>query len=88
MAPLYNSGCKDIHVSSYRVSRPEVFCKKVLQKISRHLSLFFNKFAGLRLIKERFWHMYFLVNFAKFLRPPIYFEQLRWLFLVVSNQPT
>ena len=39
----------------------------------KHLrqSLFFNKVAGLRpatLLKERLWHRYFSVNFAKFLR--------------------
>ena len=34
-------------------------------------SLYFNKVAGLRpptLLKKRFWHRYFPVNFAKFLR--------------------
>ena len=36
-------------------------------------SLFFNKVTGLRhatLLKNRFWHRCFLMNFAKFLRTP------------------
>ena len=36
-------------------------------------SLFFNKVAGLRLatlLKKRFWHWCFPVNFVKFLRTP------------------
>ena len=55
----------------------EVFCwKGVLRNFEKftgkHLcySLFFNKVAGLRvatLLKKRFWHRYFSVNFAKFL---------------------
>ena len=41
----------------------------------KHLcqSLYFNKVAGLRpatLLKNRLWHRYFPVNFAKFLRTP------------------
>ena len=62
---------------SSRSSRPEVFYKKVVlrnfSKLTRkHLcqSPFFNKVAGLKpetLLKERFWHRCFPVNFAKFL---------------------
>ena len=55
-------------------------------------SLFFNKVAGLRpvtLLKNRLWHWYFPVNFAKFLRTPFLNEPLRWLLLqrVLSNWP-
>ena len=51
--------------------------KGVLRNLARftgkHLchSLFLNKVGGLRpatLLKKRLWHMFFLVNFAKFLR--------------------
>ena len=40
-------------------------------------SLFFNKVAGLRpatLLKKRHWHRCFPVNFAKFLRTPLFTE--------------
>ena len=62
----------------YRSNRPEVFCKKgVLRNFAtftgKHLcqSLYFNKVAGLKpatLLKKRFWHRCFSVNFVKFLR--------------------
>ena len=61
-------------------SRPEVFCKKgVLRNFTKftgkHLcqGLFFTEFAGFRpaiLLKKRFWHMCFPVNFVTFLRSP------------------
>ena len=58
-----------------------MFCKKgVLRKfakfIGKHLcqSLFFNKVAGLR-----------PVNFAKFLRTPLYIEHLWWLLLRIDG---
>ena len=41
--------------------------------------LFFNKVAGLRpatLLKKRFWHRCFPVNFVKFLRTPFFTEHL------------
>ena len=70
----------------FRKSHAEVFCKKsVLRNLARftgkHLRqiLFFNKVAGLRpvtLLKKKFWHSYFPVNFAKFLRTPFIIEQL------------
>ena len=69
-------------VWSIRSSRPELFYKKgVLRNFARftgkHLcwSLFFNKVAGLKpptLLKKRLWHRCFPVNFAKFLRTPLY----------------
>ena len=54
-----------------------VLYKKVFLEISQNLQenicaiVFFNKVASLRpatLLKKRLWHMYFPVNFAKFLR--------------------
>ena len=69
-----------------RSSRPEVFCKKgVLRNftkfIGKHLcqSLLFNRVAGLsptNLLKKRFWHRCFPVNFVKFLRTPFLIEHL------------
>ena len=74
-----------------RSSRPEVFCKKGVLKnfakfTGKHLcqNLFFNKVAGLRpatLLKNRLWHRYFPVNFAKSLRKSFFIEQLWWLLL-------
>ena len=61
-----------------RSSRPKVFCiKRVFTSFEKftgkHLyqSLFFNEVADLRpvtLLKKRFWHRCFPVNFAKSLR--------------------
>ena len=63
----------------------EAFCKKgVLGNFTKftgkHLcqSLFFKKET---LSKERLWHRYFHVNFAKFVRIPLLAEHLRWLLL-------
>ena len=77
---------------SHISSRPEVFCKKgVLRNIAKftgkHLyqSLFFNKVTGMRiatLLKKRIWHRCFPVNFAKFLRTPIFKEHIWWLLLL------
>ena len=78
-------------MSSFRSSRPEVFCKKgVLRNFAKstgkHLcqSLFFNKVAGLRpetLLKKRLWHRCFPVNFAEFLRTPFIIKHVWWLLL-------
>ena len=63
----------------------EAFCKKgVLGNFTKftgkHLcqSLFFKKET---LSKERLWHRYFHVNFAKFVRIHLIVEHLRWLLL-------
>ena len=71
-------------VENIRSSRPEVFCKKgVLRNFAKfagkHLcqSLFLNKVAGIRpatILKKRFRHRYFPVNFVKFLRTPFFTE--------------
>ena len=90
------------HVTNYRSSRPEVFCRKGLLRnfatfTGKHLcqSLFFNKVAGLRpatLSKKRLWHRCFPVNVAKFLRTPFFTEHLRWLplelhFVILLDSP-
>ena len=74
-----------------RSSRPEVFCKKsFLRNFAKFTgkqlsqSFFFNKFAGLRsatLLKKKFWHRCFPVNFAKFIRTPFFKKHLWWLLL-------
>ena len=68
-----------------------VFCKKdVLRNFAeftgKHLclGLFFNKVASVRpttLLKKRFWHRCFPVNFAKFLRTPFWQDTSGWLLL-------
>ena len=58
----------------FRSSRPEeIYEIGILKNFAKiHLSLFFNKVAGLNLLatllKKRLWQKYFPVNFAKFLR--------------------
>ena len=50
--------------------------------------LFLNKVAGLRpaiLIKKRLWHRCFPVNFAKFLRTPLFTEHLWWQLLDICS---
>ena len=74
-----------------RSSRLKVFCRKgVLRNFAKFTgkqlcqSLFFSKVVGLRpatLLRKRFWHRSFPVNFAKFLRTPFFKEHLRWLLL-------
>ena len=91
LSNIYNGG-KRLH-DVWRSSRPEVFYKNsVLKKLAKltgkHLcqGLFFNKVAGLRpvtLLKKRFWHRCFPVNFAKFLRTPSPTEHLRWLLISI-----
>ena len=51
-------------------------------------SLFFNKVAGApaALLKKRFWHRCFPVNFAKFLRTPFFIEHLWWLLFQVGKK--
>ena len=75
------------NISTIRSSRPGVFCKKgalwnsakFTEKQMCH-NLFFNKVAGLR-PEKRLWHRWCPVNFAKFLRTPLFTERLRWLLL-------
>ena len=86
-----------VRCSLDRSSRLEVFCKRGVLKsfakfTGKHLCqslLFLNKVAGLRtaiLLKERLWHRYFPVNFAKFLRTSFLTEHLRWLLLSRGRQ--
>ena len=65
--------------SLVRSSHPEVFCRRgVLRNFAKftgkHLSqsLFFNKVGK----RERLWHRYFHVSFAKFLRTAFLIEHL------------
>ena len=53
-------------------------------------SLFFNKVTGLKpitLLKKGLCYRHFPMNFAKFLRIPIFTEHLRWLLLIVKLNP-
>ena len=71
-----------------------MFCKKgVLRNFAKftgkplHQSLYFNKNAGLRLailLKKELWHRCFPVNFATFLRTPIFKEHFWWLLLSIN----
>ena len=56
-----------------RSSRREVFCKK---GVLRNLAKF-----TVSLLKKRLWYRCFPVNFATFLRTPLFTEHLRWLLL-------
>ena len=47
--------------------------------------------SGLRsatLLKKKLWHRYFLVNFAQFLKTPVFIEHLWWLLLDKIHQVT
>ena len=80
--------------TSFRSSRPEVFCKKGILRnfekfAGKHLcqGLFFNKVAGLRpatLLKKTHCHRCLPVNFAKFLRTSFFTEHLWWLLLIIQ----
>ena len=94
---MWNVLQNTISQSTFRSSRPEVFCKKGVHRNfakfqRKHLcqSLFFNKVAGsgLRpaaLLKKRLCHWCFPVTFTKFLRAPFYIAHLWWLLLFDSN---
>ena len=77
----------------HRISRPEVFYKKVLLEISQNSQE--NTCAGdsflIKLqappttsLKKRLWHRCFPVNFAKFLRTPFSQNTLGRLLLVIQ----
>ena len=64
----------------YRSSRLEMFCEKdVLRN--------FTKFRPATLLKKRFWHRCFPVNFAKFLRAPFFKEHFRRLLPHIETSP-
>ena len=78
-----------------RSRRLVVFCKKgILENFAKftgkHLyqSLFFNKVADPRpatFLKKKLRHRCFPVNFANFLRTPIFIEHLWWMLLIFQN---
>ena len=80
-----------LFLGTCRSSSPGVLCKKSVFRnfakfTGKHLyqSLFFNKVAGLNpatLLKKRPWHMYFPVNFVKFLRTSFFTVHFWWLLL-------
>ena len=70
-----------------------MFCKNGVLKSPQNLQentyarVFSNKVADLRpatLLKNRLWHRFFPVNFAKFLGRLFLTQHLRWLFLPVT----
>ena len=79
----------------YISSCQEVFCRKSVLKNSsnftgKHLcqSLYFNKDAGLRpetLLKKSLRYRFFPMNFAQFLKTPVFIEHLWLLLLNVIN---
>ena len=76
--------------SWYRSSRPEVFCKKCVLKnftkfSGKHLcqSLFFNKVADLRPIKEETLAQMFSYEFWEILKNTIFTEHLWWVLPII-----
>ena len=93
---FYHFSEKEINVTfSFRSSRSELFCKKGFLKnfakfTGKHVcqSLFFNRVADLRpatLFKKRLWYRRFSVNFAKFLKTPIFIEHSGGCFCSLSS---
>ena len=78
------SGVKTTGIKSshQRCSAKKGVLKNFAKFTGKHLrrSLFFNKVAGAA------WHRCFPVNFAKFLRTPLFTEQLWWLLLSDLNK--
>ena len=71
-----------------RCSVKKVFIKTFTKFTGKHLyqSFFLNKVVGLRfgtLFKKRLWYRCFHVNYAKFLRTPIFIEHLRLLLFLM-----
>ena len=73
LLPVLRSSAPNKGIKHYqsRNSRLEVICEKGVLKN-------FAKFTA-TLLKERFWHRCFSVNFEKILRTPIFIEHLWWL---------
>ena len=94
---LLQLGCNAV-VYEFRSSHRRCSVKRGVFKnfakfTGKHLfqRIIFNKVARLSpavLLKKRLWHMCFPVNFAKFLRTPLFTEHLRWLLLYVANYVT
>ena len=77
-----------IRSSHRRCSIKEGVLRNFSKFTGKHLcqSLFFNKVASscrheATLLKKRFWHAYFPVNFEKFLRRP-FLQNTEWLLLI------
>ena len=72
--------CRFWEIRAFHIS--DVFCKKGIVKNFAKLtgkqlcqSLFFNKI----------WHVFFPVNFAKFLGAPVFIKRLWWLFVLFEE---
>ena len=79
-------GKMDYFVKATTFRRRNFFTEKYMCQC-----LFFHKVVGLRpttLLKQRLWHRCFPVDFAKFLRTPIFTEHLRWLLLYLVKVTT
>ena len=79
----------------YRSSHPEVFCKKGVPrnfaKFTRkylYQSIFYERcrLEACNFIKKQIRHKCFSVDFAKFLRTPLFAEHLQWLLLYLLLQ--
>ena len=71
------------HIMTYISSHMEVFCNKVLLKVSQNLqeNICAGAFFPATLIKNRLWHMWFTLNFLTFSRILFFTEHLWRLFL-------
>ena len=76
--------CKKSVITNFtKFTRKHLWQSLFFNKVAG-LGLFLNKIAGLRpvtLLKKRFWHSCFPVNFVKFLRTPFFTAHLWWLLL-------
>ena len=76
--------CKKSIITNFTKFTRKHLCQSHFFNKVAGLGLFFNKIAGMRpvtLLKKRFWHSCFPVNFVKFLRTPFFTEHLWWLLL-------
>ena len=68
-------------IMEYKKQSPEVFCKKAFVEILQNSQENTCASVPAALLKKRFWHRFFSMNFAKFLRTPFFIEHLWWLLL-------
>ena len=81
-----------IFVNDYNIRSSHPWCS-VRESVFRNFVKFTGKHLcqGLffaTLLKKRFWHRCFPVNFRKFLRTPFYTEHFWWLLLTIHEKDT
>ena len=79
----YKSELKHGFINSEAVARRCLVFKEVFLKISQNSQENTCTRASFLIKLKTIWRRCFLVNFAKFIRPPFFIEHLPWLLLLI-----